>query len=91
MCTSTLDETLNDFGLTFSYVPIKCDNTSVISVSNNLVQHSRTKHMEIRSHFLRVHAQKGILRLNLLEPNINLLLSSQNHLMRINLSILKDN
>ena len=29
--------TLSDFGLTYSHVPIKCDNTSVISISKNLV------------------------------------------------------
>ena len=40
-------------------MPIKCDNTSVISISKNLVQHSRTKHIEIRHYFLREHAQKG--------------------------------
>ena len=40
-------------------MPIKCDNTSVISISKNLVQHSRTKHIEIRHHFLRDYAQKG--------------------------------
>ena len=30
-----------------------------ISISKNLVQHSRTKHIEIRHYFLREHAQKG--------------------------------
>ena len=54
-----MKQTLGDFGLTFSHVPIKCDNTSAISISKNLMQHSRTKHIEIRHHFLRDHAQKG--------------------------------
>ena len=52
-------QTLSDFGLTYSHIPIKCDNTSAISISKNLVQHSRTKHIEIIHHFLRDHAQKG--------------------------------
>ena len=51
-----MKQTLSDFGLTFSHVLIKCDNTSAISISKNLVQHSRTKHIEIRHHFLRDHA-----------------------------------
>ena len=51
-------QTLSDFGLTYSHVPLKCDNTSVISISKNSVQHSRTKHIEIIHHFLRDHAQK---------------------------------
>ena len=54
-----MKQTLSDFDLSFEIVPIKCDNTSVISISKNLVQHSRTKHIEIRHHFLRDHAQKG--------------------------------
>ena len=54
-----MKQTLSDFGLTFSHVPIKYDNTSVISISKNPVPHSMTKHIEIRHHFSRDHAQKG--------------------------------
>ena len=54
-----MKQTLNDFGLKFHHVPIMCDNTSAISISKNPVQHSRTKHIEIRHHFLRDHAEKG--------------------------------
>ena len=35
------------------------DNTSAINITKNLVQHSRTKHIEIRHHFIRDHALKG--------------------------------
>ena len=59
-----MKQTLSDFGLTYSHVPIKCDNPSAISISKNLVQHSRTKHIEIRHHFLRDHAQKGDITLD---------------------------
>ena len=41
------------------HIPIKCDNTSAISLTKNLIQHSRTKHIEIRHHFIRDHVQKG--------------------------------
>ena len=54
-----MKQTLSDFDLSFKHVPIKCDNTSTINISKNLMQHSRTKHIEIRHHFLRDHAQKG--------------------------------
>ena len=54
-----MKQTLSDFELSFEHVPIKCDNTSAINISKNLVQHSRTKHIEIKHHLLRDHAQKG--------------------------------
>ena len=34
-------------------ISISCDNTSVISISKNLVLHSKTKHIPIKYHFLR--------------------------------------
>ena len=54
-----MKQTLHDFGLSFEYVPSKYDNTNAIRISKNLMQHYRTKHIEIRHHFLRDHAQKG--------------------------------
>ena len=38
---------------------IFCDNTSVINITKNHVQHSRTKHIEIRYHFIGDNALKG--------------------------------
>ena len=43
---------------------IKCDNTSAINVSKNHVHHSRTKHIDVRHHFLRDHVEKGNVVLN---------------------------
>ena len=50
--------TLNDFGIKFKKVPLLCDNESTIKLTNNLVQHARTKHIDIRHHFIRDHQQK---------------------------------
>ena len=45
--------------MAFSSVKILCDNTSAINISKNPVHHSRTKHIDIRHHFLRDHVEKG--------------------------------
>ena len=36
-----------------------CDNTSAINISKNPVQHSRTKHIDIRHHFIRDLVEEG--------------------------------
>lgn len=38
-------------------VNIFCDNTSAINISKNLVLHARTKHIELKYHFLREKVQ----------------------------------
>nr|AAK13102.1 Similar to Zea mays chromosome 422kDazein-associated intercluster region,copia-typepolpolyprotein [Oryza sativa Japonica Group] len=53
-----LISTLKDYDLTFEKVPLFCDNTSAINIAKNPVQHSRTKHIDIRFHFLRDHIEK---------------------------------
>jgi len=48
-----------DFGVKLEKVPLYCDNTSVINLTKNPIQHSKTKHIEIRYHFIRDHIRKG--------------------------------
>ena len=50
---------LSDFGCYFDAIPLFCDNESAMKQANNPVQHSRTKHIDIRHHFLRDHESKG--------------------------------
>ncbi|KAK2382949.1 putative mitochondrial protein [Trifolium repens] len=54
-----LKQQLLDYDLKLQRVPILCDNTSAINLTKNPVLHSRTKHIEIRHHFLRDHVEKG--------------------------------
>lgn len=42
-----------NFGFDVGKFTIKCDNTSAINISKNPVNHSMTKHIDIRYHFLR--------------------------------------
>jgi hypothetical protein len=51
--------TMSDFGEEYTNVPLQCDSTSAISVAMNLVLHSKTKHIEVRYHFLRDNLEKG--------------------------------
>jgi len=48
-----------DYGVKLEKVPLCCDNTSAINLTKNPIQHSKTKHIEIRHHFIRDHIQKG--------------------------------
>jgi hypothetical protein len=50
---------LRDYGYKFSKVPLLCDNESAIRMADNPIEHSCTKHIDIRYHFLRDHQQKG--------------------------------
>jgi hypothetical protein len=50
--------TLNDFGIKFKNILLFCDNESAVKLTNNPVQHSRTKHIDVRHHFIRDHQQK---------------------------------
>jgi hypothetical protein len=52
-------QTLRDYGYKLTKVPLLCDNESAIRMVDNLIDHSRTKHIAIRYHFLRDHQQKG--------------------------------
>ncbi|GKD39928.1 hypothetical protein Tco_1260135 [Tanacetum coccineum] len=48
-----MKQPLIDYGVRIDDIPIMCDNKWAIVLSKNPVQHSRTKHIEIRHHFLR--------------------------------------
>jgi hypothetical protein len=52
-------QTLRDFGYNLSKVPLLCDNESAIRLADNPAEYSRTKHIDIRHHFLRDHQQRG--------------------------------
>ena len=49
---------LEDFSFEYTNIQILCDNTSAINLSKNPIQHSRSKHIEIKHHFIRDHVSK---------------------------------
>nr|GEU44722.1 copia protein [Tanacetum cinerariifolium] len=54
-----MKQALVDYGIRLDDLPIMCDNRGAIDLSKNPVQHSRTKHINIRHHFLHDNVQKG--------------------------------
>ncbi|GKC09972.1 retrovirus-related pol polyprotein from transposon TNT 1-94 [Tanacetum coccineum] len=54
---------LMDYGFHYHKIPIYCDSKSAIAISCNPVQHSRTKHINIRYHFIKEHVEKGTIEL----------------------------
>ncbi|GKA19544.1 hypothetical protein Tco_0699459 [Tanacetum coccineum] len=54
-----MKQALIDYGIRLDDVLIMCDNKGAKDLSKNPVQHSRTKHIEIRHHFLRDNVQKS--------------------------------
>nr|GEZ56878.1 retrovirus-related Pol polyprotein from transposon TNT 1-94 [Tanacetum cinerariifolium] len=54
---------LTDYGFFYDKVPIYCDSKSALAISCDPVQHTRTKHIDVRYHFIKDHVEKGIIEL----------------------------
>ncbi|KAG7559351.1 Zinc finger PMZ-type [Arabidopsis thaliana x Arabidopsis arenosa] len=54
-CTQLLwmKQMLSDYRIDSGVLQVYCDNQSAIDISKNPVQHSRTKHIDVRHHFIR--------------------------------------
>jgi hypothetical protein len=53
-----MKQSLLDYGVVLKEIPLLCDNESAIKLANNPVLHKRSKHIDIRHHFLRDHVEK---------------------------------
>nr|GFA21504.1 retrovirus-related Pol polyprotein from transposon TNT 1-94 [Tanacetum cinerariifolium] len=54
---------LSDYGLVFNKIPMYYDNKSAIALYCNNVQHSRSKHIDIRYHFIKEQVEQGVIEL----------------------------
>nr|GFB53033.1 copia protein [Tanacetum cinerariifolium] len=52
-----------DYGLGFNKIPMYCNNKSAIALCCNNVQHSRSKHIDIRYHFIKEQVENGVIEL----------------------------
>nr|GEX82330.1 putative ribonuclease H-like domain-containing protein [Tanacetum cinerariifolium] len=63
---------LIDYGFHFDKIPMYCDSKEAIAISYNPVQHSRTKHIDVRYHFIKKKVEKGIVELFFIETKYQL-------------------
>ena len=70
-CTQILwvQKLLHDYGICQEHLTIYCENTSAINIYKNPIQHFRTKHIEIRHHFIRELIEDGTLTLEFIHTN----------------------
>ncbi|GJS95711.1 reverse transcriptase domain-containing protein [Tanacetum coccineum] len=54
---------LTDYDFTFNKIPLYCDNRCAIALCCNNVQHSQSKHSDIRHHFIHEQIEKGMVEL----------------------------
>nr|GEW70723.1 copia protein [Tanacetum cinerariifolium] len=54
---------LTDYSFTFNKILLYFDNRSAIALCYNNVQHSRSKHIDIRHHFIQEQVKKGVVEL----------------------------
>nr|GEZ14281.1 hypothetical protein [Tanacetum cinerariifolium] len=63
---------LKDYGFDFHKIPMYCDNQSAITMSCNSVQHSRSKHIDIRYHFIKEQVERRVVELYFVETKYQL-------------------
>lgn len=54
---------ITDYGINTNSLTLYCDNMSAINISKNPVQHSITKHIDIRHHFIRELVEQNTLNI----------------------------
>ncbi|GJV59869.1 retrovirus-related pol polyprotein from transposon TNT 1-94 [Tanacetum coccineum] len=54
---------LTDYGLGFNKIPMYCDNKSAIALCCNNFQHSRSKQIDIKYHFIKEQVENGVVEL----------------------------
>ncbi|GJS50316.1 hypothetical protein Tco_0600437 [Tanacetum coccineum] len=55
---------LSDYGHVLNKIPLYCDNQSAITLCCNSVQHSRSKYIDIRYHFIKEQVERRVVELS---------------------------
>jgi len=53
-------------------IGLTCDNKSAINIAHNLVQHDRTKHVEIDQHFIKEKLDNGLIAIDYIPSRLQL-------------------
>ena len=67
---------LSNYGVIAYQFIVFCDNTSAINILKNPIQHSHTKHIDIKHHFIKDLVEDKTLTLDILRLTSRLLISS---------------
>ncbi|GJV90565.1 putative ribonuclease H-like domain-containing protein [Tanacetum coccineum] len=63
---------LSYYGFTFNKIPLYYDNQSAIALCCNNVQHSRSKHIDIRHHFIKEQVENRVVEVYFVETKYQL-------------------
>ncbi|GJX50356.1 putative ribonuclease H-like domain-containing protein [Tanacetum coccineum] len=63
---------LKDYGFEFKKIPMYCDNKSAIALCCNNVQHSRSKHFDVRYHFIKEQVENDMVELYFVQTEYQL-------------------
>jgi hypothetical protein len=58
---------MRDYGETYKSVPLLCDSSNAICLTQNPVFHGRAKHIKVIKHLLRGHIEKGDIEMRYIE------------------------
>ncbi|GKB86166.1 hypothetical protein Tco_0958438 [Tanacetum coccineum] len=61
---------LRDYGFAYNKILMYYDNQSAIALCCNIVQHSRSKHIDIRHHFIKEQVERKVVELYFVEVKI---------------------
>ena len=62
---------VNELGLSQNVLVVYCDNRSAVHLTKNNKFHSKTKHIEVRHHFVRDIVEKGEVLVDKIHTNDN--------------------